>query len=260
MTPVDVYSPLWPYHVDFDNIPILQLINQNLLINNAVENAEDILRSAIGTQGTLSNRLNQSIQADGQLRSDAIDTALHNIGAHADGEYDGVDYVRMTAEERAKLSLVADEATSLVIQFETISTISTAPVAFDNQIVTLKQSDSVTWRVESGNMVYADLTFPVDSAHQHYYDREPAHQTPMSPDYQNYKSTSVATEYIDGSLRVYVNGVRLSETTSVYVPGPLPTDAWVLMTFTSDAANGLFSLSTPITSSDVIRIDFDATF
>ncbi len=193
LTPVDVYSPLWPYHVDFDNIPILQLINQNMLINNAVEGAEEILRSAIGTQGTLSNRLNQSILASGQLRSDSMDTAMHSIGAHTDGEFSGVDYVRMLLSERDKLDLIADEATSLVIQFETISTISMAPVAFDNQAVTFKQSDSVTWRVETGNKVYADLTFPFDSAHQHYYDYTPAHATPMTPDYENYKSTSIAT-------------------------------------------------------------------
>jgi hypothetical protein len=263
LTPVDIYGPLFPYHVDFDNIPILQLINQNLLINNAVEGTEDILRSAIGTQGTLANRLNQSLQDNGQLRTDAVDNALHNIGAHTDGMYAGISYVRMTQSERDKLGLIADEATALVIQFETISTISTTsviPVIFDDQTVTFKASDTVTWRVESGNNVYADLGFPSAAAHLHFYDQTPAPANIITPDYKNYKSTTVATPYVEGSLRVYINGVRLSETDSVYAPGDLPADAWVLLTYTTDAANGTFALSTPITIDDVIRIDFDTTF
>lgn len=269
LTPVTPYQGLWPYHVDFDNVPVLQLINQIMLVNNAVERCEDILRSAIGTQGTLANRLDQSIDPDGNLKTFAIDQAQHNIGYHIDGlGPDSISYVRFQAVERAKLELIADEATSLTLQFDgppisvisMISVVSVSPVIFDNQIVSIKNSSTVTWRLENNNRVYADLAFPASAAHRHYYDYTPAHQTPLSPDYQNYKTTSVSTAFLDGSLRIYINGTKLTATGSVYVPGPTPTSAYTLMTYTYDEDAGTFSLSTPITSSDVIRIDFDAGF
>jgi hypothetical protein len=256
LTPVTPYSPLWPYHVEFDNLPILQLVNQILLVNNAVENAEDVLRSAIGTQGTLANRLAQSIEADGGLRTDAVDATFHNIACHTDGSISGISFVRMRHDERTKLSLIADEATALTLTFTGISTTPT----FDDQDVEFTNSDSVVWRLEAGNRIYADLTFPVEAAHQHYYDRTPAHVTPSTPDYRHYKSTSIATPFIDESLRVYVNGVRLSATASHYVPGATPTAAWTLLTYSANAAGGTFTLSTPITSADLIRIDFDTTY
>ena len=262
LTPVQPYLGSWPYHVDFDNIPILQLVNQIMLVNNAVDNAEDILRSAIGTQGTLANRLNQSIQANGQLRTDAVNAALHNIGYHTDGlGPDSISYVRFKAVERAKLELISDDATALTIKFDTFSVISTASITalFTNEQVDFANSDTVTWRID-GTTVYADLAFPAGAAHQHYYDRTPVHANIVTPDYQNYKVTSTATPYVDGSLRVTVNGMRLSETASIYVIGHLPTNDYILLTFTSNSTAGTFQLSTPITADDVIRIDFDATF
>jgi len=254
ITPVQ-YDSLWPYNSTYDNLPLKYILARQDLINLAVDNAESVLESAQGTAGSLSNRLNQSIDASGSLIPDAIDTSLHNIGAHADGSYDGSDYVRMLASERDKLTLVADSATSLQIEFATISTTST----FDNAVVTFVDSPTVTWDVATGNEVSANFAFPTSAAHQHFYDLVPVAANLLTPDYTNYKSTSLSTAFIDGSLRVYINGIRLSENDNVYVYDAAtgPSGTWSATSFTSDATAGTFALSRAISSSDIITIDFD---
>ena len=79
----------------------------------------------------------------------------------------------------------------------------------------------------------------------------------VTPDHTNYQVDSISSVFIDGTLRVYINGVRIFADGQVYVPGALATDQWTLMSFTPDSANGLFELSSAITEEDIIRIDFD---
>jgi hypothetical protein len=247
---VPLYSPEQPYHWEYDNLPLKALIKRQELINSAVDNNSDVLRDAQGTQGSLSNRLNQSIDEDGNIKASAVNAILHSIGAHEDGEYEGIDYVRMLASERDKLNLIADEATDMTIQIEGISQI----VLFEQGPIIFEGSDSVTWEVSNSNHVKAHLGFPLESAHRHYYSI-----VPVTSDYTSFTTNMAATAYVEGSLRVYINGTRIFEDVSIYAPGPLPTDAWVLNSYTSDFEAGSFVLDVAITEDDVIMIDFDVS-
>lgn len=254
ITPVQ-YDGLWPYNSQYDNLPLKYILARQALINAAVDNAEDILDDAKGTAGTLSNRLNQSIDAAGDLLAAAIDEANHNIAFHEDGSDGSTDYVRMKADERAKLENISDNATALALQFETIS----QTYLFDDATLVFENSPTITWSNISLNTVTANFAFPADAAHQHYYDLVPVADNLMSPDYINYKSTSMATPYVDGSLRVYLNGFRLSENYNIFVydASTGPSGDWFATSYTSDAANGTFALSRAIDPSDVLTIDFD---
>lgn len=254
ITPVQ-YDGLWPYHSQYDNLPLKYINARTDLINAAVDNIEDILDDAKGTAGSLSNRLNQSIDEDGSLLSVAVDDALHNIGYHEDGSYEGISYVRMTADERTKLDNISDGATALAVEFETIS----GTYLFNDATLSFEDSPTITWLLNDVNTITANFAFPADAAHRHYYDLVPVHANLMTPDYTNYKSTSLSTVYVEGTLRVYINGIRLSENSNIYVYKATdgPTGDWFATTFTSDASSGTFTLSRAIDSSDVITIDFD---
>lgn len=260
LIPVRKYQPNDPYHHVADNGPIIDLEDNISMLNQVVEVHADILESAIGTRGTLANRLNQSIDEDGNLTTEAVDLALHSIAEHTDGD----GFVRMTDSERAKLAAVAVEATDLQIEVECPSTTA----IYDSGVMTLLPSDSITWRVDEDG-VYADVTFPLTSRHRHYYDVKPTHEDTMDPDYQTYYTTTVATPYAAGSLRVYVNGVRISHLDEdVGAPDDVqfPRDGgatWVSLNYEEDnitsgvVTTGLFTLSAAIESTDRITIDFD---
>lgn len=255
LIPVRQYQPGDPYHHVADNGPILDLQEQISAVNAQVDLNQLAISDAIGTQGTLANRLSRSINNDGSLKTQAINDAAHDISEHVDGG----GYVRMTDAERAKLDGVASGATDLTVEVEGISS---TPL-FDTGVVSFRPSDSVTWRV-TGTDVYADVTFPLTARHRHYYDNTPAPVTPVSPDYINYYVTSIATPYKEGSLRVFVNGVRLCRGRAVPVPrGSGTSTTWFSLYYTEAAAtsgevtSGRFSFSTAITSSDVVSTDFD---
>jgi len=225
------------------------LLQRQELINLSLDNVLEQLRDAIGTQGSMANRLNQSMNPDGSLKTVAIDDANHSIEAHADTD----TYVRMLKAESDKLTLVSDEATDLTLEIQNDMTF----VNFSSGEVSFQDSDTVTWIVTSPNIVTANMAFPTSAAHNHYYGLSPVHEDLMDPDYRNYKVNAPATPYVDGSLRVYVNGVRINEDADVYVPGPLVDDPWMLLSYTADETNGRFVLSTAITEDDNIIIDFD---
>src|SRR5476649_580731 len=96
LIPEVLHQSLDPYHWYYDNLPLQNILDRISLVNYAVDNAEDILRKSVGTQGTLANRLAQSINDDGTLKTAAIDDALHNIESHSDNG----TYVRMLLAER----------------------------------------------------------------------------------------------------------------------------------------------------------------
>jgi hypothetical protein len=62
---------------------------------------------------------------------------------------------------------------------------------------------------------------------------------------------------MEGSLRVYINGSRLTENSEIYVSGYTPSSDNISISFTSDYENGTFFLTNAITDDDIIRIDFD---
>jgi hypothetical protein len=269
-----LYTANDPYHWRYDNIPLQNLSKRQELINLSLDNVLDQLRDAVGTQGTISNRLNQSIDPDGSLQAKAIDDALHSMGSHTD-DYTGTTatelaaynlwvagrsapFVRMEKAESDKLANVASGATDVSLEIQRDDA-GLDVVDITSGVARLEPSSSVTWDV-TGNVVQAHLNFPVAAAHQHYYDQTPVHANTGSPDYINYKANTGGTAFVDGSLRVYINGIRLTTTNSVYVPGNLVTDLWTLLTFTTDATSGTFALSAAISSDDVIYIDYDINY
>lgn len=267
------YDPLQPYQWIYDNLPLENILLRQELINTAVDINTNILVNSIGTSGTLSNRLNQSLEDNGYLKISAIDIADHNIAFHSDGfrtltpsDISLIDplnvyqlsnivpFVRMLGAERDKLLLVSDEATSLRLQLYT--DISNT-VLFDDEIVELVDTDTITWEIEEPNKIKARMAFPSSAAHSHNYNLTPVHANMVTPDYINYRTTSVSTAFVEDSLRVYVNGVRLNEDDLVYVPSAAASPTFSQLRFTGNNSAGTFALSSAITAADVIKIDFD---
>lgn len=254
---IPLYDVLTPYHHIADNIPIKAIVEALTFVNDQVDNDAQILRESIGTQGSLANRLAQSINDDGSLKVDAIDDALHSIEEHTDS----AGFVRMTAAERAKLTGIASDSTNLSVRFNTIDGI----VLLDNGIIDVQPSSTITWRYQSGS-VYADNNYPTEVRHVHYYGVNPI---PVSDSLNNlYKTTTLTTAYKGNSLRVYINGVRLSKDATT--PVPIHSGSSYVMTpysFGEDlqslegiVTTALFRLSSILPAGNTIFIDFDVVF
>ena len=246
LIPEVLYQAMMPYHVDYDNLPLRTILEREEIINDAVDINSQMMREAIGTQGTLSNRLRKSLNDDGTLKSSAIDSALHSVEDHTDN----TTYVRMLGTERDKLALIADEASALSLKIRTVST----DILFVDEIVEIEPTDTITWEVVAPNKLKAHMAFPSAAVHRHYYNL-----TPVSTDYKNYKTTSLSTVFTADSLVVFINGVRIYSNDSVYVPDSL-VHTWALTYFTPSPTAGTFVLNRTITSDDVIRIDFDTIY
>jgi hypothetical protein len=240
------YDGEFPYNVYFDNLPLKNIVIRQGIINAAVDSQNAKLLEAQGTAGSLAARLDESLDSDGTLSVAAIDDALHNIGAHTDGTYDSVDYVRMKLEERTKLENINDDATSFALEINS--------TVLDNTTVHFLDSDTITGELIGPSSIKLHTAFSTDSLRIRFYDVEPS-----TSDYINYDATGISDPYVSGSLRVYVNGIRLSSSANVLVyPGSDgPTGTWTALSYTEDADNGLFVLSRAITGDDIIRIDFD---
>ena len=100
LIPEVLYQPNDPYHWEIDNLPLKNIITRQNLINLALDDVLEEMRDAIGTAGSVANRLNQSIEQDGSLKATAIDATLHNIEDHTDGSA----FVRMSSAQSAKPS------------------------------------------------------------------------------------------------------------------------------------------------------------
>lgn len=252
LIPEVLYTGNDPIHWEIDNLPLKNIIRRQNLINLALDDVIEQIRDAIGTQGSMANRLNQSIAADGSLKATAIDEAMHSIEEHEDTD----DYVRMTSDERDKLANMADGATSLTVEVYTSEDTSET---FDAGSLEIHPSDSVTPILEAPNKLSFELAFPVAAAHQHYYGLEPVDLEDPNEN-QYYQVANGVTEFVEGSLRVYVNGVRIFSDIEIYVPGALVDDPWTLLSFTPNHEEGTFELSAAIADEDIIRIDFDTAF
>jgi hypothetical protein len=250
LIPEVLYGPMDPIHWEIDNLPLKAILRRQNLINLALDNVIAQIRDAIGTQGSLSNRLNQSINPDGSLKAESINETLHSIEDHQDTDL----YVRMTREESEKLANIADEAKN--ISFE-IFTNESSFVGFSEGVLKIKPSSTLIPSFEAPDVVRFNLNFPASSAHQHYYGLVPVHEDIVNPNHKDYRVVSANTNFIEGSLRVYINGVRIFEGEEVYVPGAMLEDAWTLISFAPNPSDGSFELSSAITEDDIIRIDFD---
>jgi len=231
------------------------------LVNIKANTNAAMIRSAAGSAGSIDARLGMSLKADGSLKTSAIDSGLHGIGHHTDGEGpDGVEYVRMTASERAKLGFVEREANRLVLsvddQFPTIGN----TVTILSGTVKLERSPSIFFDFEAPNIVRAHSAFPPDVAHRHHYGLTPVLKSDSSSSSSlYYATTSISTPFAEGTLRVYVNGVRLSGSS---VPVPNSSGSSFLPTYiaSESSSDGTFVLNRSLAGSDNIRIDFDEMF
>lgn len=251
ITPV-YYGPDDPIHWEIDNLPLKSILTRQNLINLALDNVLQEMRDAIGTQGSVANRLNQSINQDGSLKTAAVDDAEHSIEAHTDG----TSFVRMRKDQYDKLDAVADGATNVWLQVYTDEN-NVNSVDLNAGVVKLQASQTVIPSVVAPNVVTLNTAFPITAVRNQYYGQTPVPTNLIAPDYLNYNVNSVASPYIAGSLRVYINGVRIFTDAEVYVPGALVNDPWTLISFTENATGGTFELSAAITELDVIRIDYD---
>ena len=266
-----LHNALDPYHVDYDNLPLKNLMAVLNTVNQQVDINAKVLRDSIGTAGNLSVRLNQSLLPNGDLQPNAVDKADHNIAAHADGSAtltnqdltiigdlgysvtNPVEFVRMLSAERAKLSGIANSATAFALRFDT-DTFS--------GLTEIQDSDTVTWEVISPNKLQAHMAFDSESAHKHYYDQNATSNTANTADanYNKIYKTGSPYPYVEGSLRVYVNGIRVtSDTNGVYVPKSNgPEDDWRLVYFSeTDAASGTFTFNRKMEVDDLIKVDYE---
>lgn len=253
LIPEVLYEPSQPYHYLYDNLPLKNILARISLVNIQTDNNANMLLGTAGSTGSLANRLDVSIEEDGSLNPEAVDASLHNIAYHTDGADEvGVEYVRMLAEERSKLSLIQSGANLLTIEVGEEGVIENGSVEFRN-------SDSVEFRLQAPNIIRAYSSIPSYSAHRHMYNVEPAHQDPV-PDWRSFITTSVGTPYMEGSLRVYVNGVRLGDGT--YAPifsGSSTPSSWVLFSVSSENhLTGEFELNSSVPQpGNRVLIDFD---
>ena len=270
-----LYEGNQPYHVHYDNLPLKNILTRIDLVNAQVDINSDILRGCSGSVGSLSNRLDVSINEDGTLKSNEVDDALHNIAYHQDGEksvtteeinyFDTLGYevtspisfVRMIKEERNKLALIESESNKLYLTVE--DSLTESDVSLLSGEIELRPTDSIIFEVEAPNIVKIHSAFPADAAHRHHYNLSPAHTIPGSPDYQNYKTTSLNTEFLEGSLRVYINGIRIGSQ-SIKVPDHNGLNWTSTYISSQSSSGGTFSLNRALSSNDVIKIDFDEIF
>lgn len=225
-----------PYNYVIDRQPLQDLATQISLVNDAVDINTTILQGAIGDAGDLANRLAQSLNPDGSLVPAAVDQSLHRISEHTD---DGA-YVRMQLTERQKLGLVDDNATNLSIQVSTTSGDVLWPQS--SVILYVKPSSTITWRKDGSGNLCADTVAPLNNSPARQYDI-----TPITIDNINFTTTSIPTAYQSGSLRVFINGIRMSR--SATIDGYYYTEV--------SPSGGTFSLNVALAAGSVIRIDFD---
>lgn len=240
----NLHDALSPYHHEFDNLPLRSILARQTLINTTLDKFVADVSNAMGSAGSLAARLDKSLTDSGGLKAVEIDAALHSIEEHEDSN----DYVRMTADERAKLALIDDEANELNFNFETASPSST-PIEFETGTVVVADSTSITWRYESGK-IKADLSFATSSLHQHTYNEPAIHVS-------NYRTFKTPQPFVEGSLRVYVNGTRVYEGVEVYHPGATPTDPYTLNQYVSTYSTGVFIFDSALESDDIVMCDFD---
>ena len=254
---VPTYEAIQPYHYIYDNLPIAGLILRQNVLNDAVDFNTSVLENSIGSRVDLSARLNQSLDSNGDLKTSAVDITLHNIGSHSDGFYEGISYVRMKIDERQKLAQIQDGANFFALQVN-VPSISNG-IYFGSGVLELNDSDSLKWRFSSPNQLTADLQFPLESAHQHFYGVTPSHSY-LTPDYKTY-TTGLSKPIMNDTLRVFINGVQIFSDYEVFVPAANPNanHNWKKNKFELDVDLITFKLLHSLTEYDIMKIDFDVS-
>jgi hypothetical protein len=271
---VPLYKPSDPYHYDFDNKPIKSLVERDKILLGLITRNTKVLKDSAGDLGELPIRIDQSIDSLGNLKTESIDVADHNIANHVDGRreitedeisyYESLGYsipnnpkfVRILQEERDKLSQIESQANSLKISVEQQDG---DYYTFENGIVKLQNTDTIECEVTCDNSIKFHSKFPVDVAHQHYYGVEP-----VSDNNQDYKIHGIP-KFKKYTLRVFVNGFRIqlceqdceNRTFSSYPTFYSGSVMWKSLFFEENGDNASFSLSEPLNDTDQILVDYD---
>jgi hypothetical protein len=275
------YDPSWPYHYLYDNIPIQNLLTIQQIINDAVDYNTYLLESAVGTAGTLDARLSTSLDDNGNLIPSSVDTALADSTVIADIQDQITTISEETTPGATALWISVAPGTPPVIE-ATIPPDITTP-----GYLQIQDSETITWSLTSGNpgtsdpeyigysgysgyvyptVLKAQMALPLQPLMiKHYYGIAPVKLVDNLTG-SLFQATSIATEYISGSLRVYINGIRIFSDVGVYVPSNYHgisgysgynDDVWYLTSFTEASAT-TFQLNRTINPNiDTIRIDFD---
>lgn len=252
--PEVLYEAGHPYHHLYDNLPLKNILARISLVNIQVDTTADILRGAAGSVGSLNNRLDVSLEEDGSIKTESVDSAMHSIESHTDSDL----YVRMTTDERNKLDLILNGANKFQIEVEDLDgSMLRFPPDLENGILKLLRSPSIFFEFKSPNEFAMHSTLPPDVAHRHHYDLMPAYDNPSNPSFQHYKTTSLNTPFMDGTLRVYVNGTRITDEGVKIINASSSTSWSSVYIVTQNSSQGTFSLNKALDVSDVVRIDFD---
>lgn len=252
--PEVLYQPNQPYHYYYDNLPLKNILTRIDLVNVQVDHNSDLLRGCSGSTGSLSNRLDSSLNEDGSIKTESIDSALHSIESHTDS----AEYVRMKVSERAKLNLISSGANNFSVQIEDNEGSYSIP-SEDIDVLKIKNSSTVHFDFQTPNTLTAHTVYPPEFAHKHNYDLTPAYDNPSEPSYKSFKTTSLNTPFVEGSLRVYVNGMRITES-PINVPSSDYSSSNPTFIEIQSHTEGTFVLNRSLTNEDVIRIDFDESF
>lgn len=253
--PEVLYQANQPYHHLYDNLPLKNILARIGMVNIQVDTNTDVLRGAAGSVGSLNNRLDVSLESNGELKTSAVDECMHSIESHTDGE----NYVRMTTEERGKLGLVLDGANMLRLDVQNLDgSFDSFPPELESGVLRLVRSPSIFFEFSAPDTLAIHSNLPPDVAHRHHYDVTPAYDNPSSPSFQNYKTSSLNTPFMDGTLRVYLNGTRLTDESINVMSHTSSSTSWVGTFIASqDPESGMFSLNRAIHVDDVLKIDFD---
>jgi hypothetical protein len=202
--PQVLYEPNQPYHYHYDNLPLRNILTRIGLVNIQVDTNSDMIRGLAGSAGTPAARIGTALNENGSLKTAAVNSSLHGIGHHGDGQGpDGIEYVRMKLDERAKLELVESAANNLVIQVDDQSLSLGESVTIDSGTIRLKNSSSILFEFEPPNIVRVHSALPSDTARRHNYSIAPvfngnSSSSSSSSGPSQYKTTSLSTPYMRG--------------------------------------------------------------
>lgn len=251
-----LYDSNYPYHVHYDNLPLKNILERIDLVNYQVDKHSEFLQGSSGNSSTLSNRLSTSMDERGNLLSSSIDQANHSIASHTDDD----NYVRMQYSERTKLEGIDSEANKLEIN---IKEIDGNIAVLENGTLLFDKSDSIYFEVKNpinpGDpyVLKANSVFPTQAAHLHHYGI-----VPNNISGGDFKTTTYSTPYINGTLRVYIEGVRINRYDEAGVNPSLSyqetNPKLGIFTIKSDNVNILYSELPDLENSMII--DFDQSY
>lgn len=157
--PIRYFEKTDEYNFVVDNRPLRDLANQIVAINNDIISLQNSLSQAAGSQSNLKQRLDESLNEDGSIKPDAIPG--HPLENHTDGN----GYVRMTEEERVKLSGISPSANNLSMRFNDSSTVNSGEVVLRDSASVKILNDGLEAKLYS--------VVPTSYYHKHYGPLEP---------------------------------------------------------------------------------------